>query len=258
MKKEVGSAEKGLVWVFVALAAMLALSALGLAGSFSDSTQADFDAGTYEGTFYNSTLGAVTLTSTRTEGNYTSRVFDAGASVNWTSISWFQGTCYGCELPNNSATETGEFAKPANMSQNVLLLHLNEGSGATSFADSSGNGNDGSCTGAACPTATSGKFNGAFDFDGNDDYLDLGNPSSLNNFGDQLTLEAWVYPTDFAVGNNAPTFIDKDWQTGFSFYFKRSGGNKGKLSAYLVTETNSYFVQSSTAYSPSKWYYVVM
>ena len=72
----------------------------------------------------------------------------------------------------------------------VLLYHLNE-AGAT-VGDSSGNGNDGNVNG---PTfVTDGKFDGAFSFDGSNDYFNALSTPDLNNLS-TLTYVAWIYPT---------------------------------------------------------------
>ncbi len=74
----------------------------------------------------------------------------------------------------------------------ALLMHLDEPAGATTFKDDSGNGNDGSCVGSACPvTGGSGFLGAAAHFDGIDDTINLGNPPNMNLTG-KITLEAWV------------------------------------------------------------------
>ncbi len=79
-----------------------------------------------------------------------------------------------------------------NASGNLLLMHLDEVTGSTSFSDTSGNNYNGSCSGATCPTAgAAGRFGTALRFDGVNDYVSLGNPAGLNLSG-QVTLMAWV------------------------------------------------------------------
>ncbi len=53
-------------------------------------SEAEFDAGAYSGTDFNSLdgNGFVGLTAGSTSGDYNSRVFDAGSVVDWNSISW--------------------------------------------------------------------------------------------------------------------------------------------------------------------------
>jgi hypothetical protein len=74
----------------------------------------------------------------------------------------------------------------------VLSLRLDEPEGATTFRDSSIYQNDGTCSGGSCPRAgVPGKANTALRFDGVDDYINLGNPASMNIDG-QVSIEAWV------------------------------------------------------------------
>jgi hypothetical protein len=78
------------------------------------------------------------------------------------------------------------------LSGNLLLVHLDEPSGATCFVDSSGVNEPLCCAGSSCPMAgVEGKRNAAAHFDGTDDYLGLGDKSSLNIIG-EITMEAWV------------------------------------------------------------------
>ncbi len=71
----------------------------------------------------------------------------------------------------------------------VGLWHMDEGSGATTIADSSGNGNTGTVNGATSGVA--GKFDQALSFDG-DDGVSVADSSSLD-FSAAITIEAWVY-----------------------------------------------------------------
>lgn len=74
----------------------------------------------------------------------------------------------------------------------VASLHLDEATGATTFADSSGAPlHDGTCSGDACPQAeVEGAYGYAARFDGADDSLPLG----TFQVEGQITLAAWVKP----------------------------------------------------------------
>ena len=82
-----------------------------------------------------------------TAGLYTSQVFDAGGVFKWKSIGWVSNVG---ELPDNRETD-----KSVDMSDNVLLLHLNQDA-----SDSSGLGHNGtvSGTGVSAGAATAAKF----------------------------------------------------------------------------------------------------
>lgn len=147
--------------------------------------ESDFNEGVYEFTFYNSTNGFVQLNSTYSSGNYTSKVFDVGSLAKWDNISWVQGGFYQRELPSNGSVEQGFGG--ANMSGNVLLLHLNELSG--SLLDSSGFGNDGRIVGRGVSRGVSGVFGYGLGFNGNG-FVRVNNSQSLNISG-FVSVEAW-------------------------------------------------------------------
>ncbi len=125
-----------------------------------DDTQVEFDTGSYSYTQWDGTNSWV-------EGVYTT------PNPIW-------------ELPNNATTTSWQ-----NMSGNVGLWHMNELSGAIS--DTSGQGNNGTNNGATY--SQPGKLKTSMSFDGTNDYVDLGNDTSLqltNNFA----ISIWVKPTD--------------------------------------------------------------
>jgi uncharacterized repeat protein (TIGR01451 family) len=116
----------------------------------------------------------------------------------WSSIEWVPHRIVGKELPddNNSETSypTGTLGV-ADMSNNVLLLHLNESSGS-SFRDTSSYENDAFCSGGDCPVVGSrGRFDRGlwFDRDSSDYIYTLSDPS-LDLSGGEFTEAAWIYP----------------------------------------------------------------
>jgi hypothetical protein len=132
-------------------------------------------------------------------GSYTSPVRDVGFPAYWETIKWDQEPWQmGKELPDNKYNEKAENANGSDMTNNALLLHLNNnaalGEDSDTFYDSSGSLGMVSCTGANCPTYTiDGKLNRAFNFDGSNDYIDLGNNPALR-FTDKFTISTWVKP----------------------------------------------------------------
>jgi hypothetical protein len=152
-----------------------------------DDVQLEFDLGTYGAhTQWNAGPPArVELNAAgrvNGSGTYLSDIKDAQTVVGWESITWTEPMPYRTELPGGQMGDTS-----VNMSNNVLLLHLNEASGTLN--DSSGQNNDGTSSGSPFYGAF-GRYNTALGFDGVDDYVDVGNAASL-----QITtgtLEAWV------------------------------------------------------------------
>ncbi|MFH1915811.1 MAG: LamG-like jellyroll fold domain-containing protein [Nanoarchaeota archaeon] len=183
--------------------------------AFIETNQSDFDLGIYNRTFFNTTIGAVQINYSYNNGTYLSRIFDAESLANWTNISWVEGAPYSEELPDSQKVE--DALGGANMTGNVLLLHLNDGNGASVFADTSGNINNGTCSGADCPTWTAtGKFGGAYSFDSNDrigtqittQFNDFSVEVWFKDNGDNLQYERLVdksYTQCFWLGRNSNT-----------------------------------------------------
>ena len=177
--------------LLVAIACLLlTFAGLSFAPSLTETSQADFA----EGTTNRTTVGAdgnVSLalsdeSNYYSDGNFTSQPLNTGSgSTAWSSLSWSEFGGYGEGLPRNQEVETD-----ANMSGNVLLYHLNDGSGATSFTDSSGQGHNASCTGGSCPTWTAdGKLGGAFSPDGLNDYIKT--TDVIVSSPSELTISSW-------------------------------------------------------------------
>ena len=82
----------------------------------------------------------------------------------------------------------------------LLDLRLDDTPAATTLLDSSAYGNDVSCAGATCPTATGGQVGPARHFDGVDDLLRVSTSASLTAAADGLTVMAWVRPASLNGG----------------------------------------------------------
>jgi len=101
---------------------------------------------------------------------------------------------------------------------------LNEGSGATSFTDSSGDGNTGTCSGGACPTmGVPGKAGTAASFNGTSDQITVQDSPSLRL--NQFTIVLWVYPKQMD-GNYQPLLVKED-----------SSGNNRNYGLFIVPGT---------------------
>lgn len=117
-------------------------------------------------------------------GNYTSEIKDFTTTQVFKNISWTQGAHYQEELPNNQAVQTDSGG--ANMTGNVLNLHMNN-----DWLDTSGLGNNGTASGATFTTSSKlGSHAGSFD--GVNDYVNITNSASIN-ITNQITISAWIY-----------------------------------------------------------------
>lgn len=158
-----------------------------------DNTMQGFAGGTFGNAIWRADLNAVTLANPAVlQGVFVSRLMDAGAPVAWTKLQWMPERPYGKPLPNGRAIETAYPAGNADMSSNVLLLHMDETNPMT-IVDSSGNpmitpevsGNIG---------LINGRLGGGRDFPGvltqNTNYVKVRNFSNFPTT--QITVSLWV------------------------------------------------------------------
>ena len=89
--------------------------------------------------------------------------------------------------------------------------------------DESGNGNNGVVNGATLTEDRNGVVNAAYSFDGVSNFIDVGNPVSMQNVTESYTQSGWAYYYDYSIGNNGYTFISKrqdnsgnDWATAIT------------------------------------------
>lgn len=111
----------------------------------------------------------------------------------WGALQWLPGQISGEPLPDNQGKDTYPPAVTGavTMTENLMLLHLDEPDDTTTFLDTSGSANDTSCENNTCPQSDiPGRFGSAVYFDGVDDALDL--PAYFPNAED-FTFAAWVY-----------------------------------------------------------------
>ncbi|MBI4253121.1 prepilin-type N-terminal cleavage/methylation domain-containing protein [Candidatus Uhrbacteria bacterium] len=132
----------------------------GVTNTFIDDTQTEFDAGVYANTQW---IASALSLSSLPIGTYTSRIFNAGTTTPWTTLSWVPRAPYGKPLPNGGQSETGYASANAGMSGNGALWHLDEGSGQ--ITDSSGNGRH-STVQSGIVYGASGVYGSALTFNG--------------------------------------------------------------------------------------------
>ena len=197
-------------------------------GSAGDSTL-PFNGAIDEVAIYNRSLSASEVYEmyNRLKGRFISQTIDTQtANSTFNNISWSEPYQYGEELPNNGTDEklTTTIKGGANMTGNVLLMHFNNDT-----RDYSGFGNDGTGIGGTIcnSTLTNGVFQGACEFDGEDDAVNMtGYQEQLHNF----TACAW-FKSDGITDDSYDRIIDKSFNTAF----KRSSNSP----RYLVPATRA-------------------
>jgi len=207
--------------------------------SSSNYSFSNWDLGSHSNTIYNNTFNAIVLSNSSSNGEYISKVFDAGLIVGWRNISWNSETSTQ-ELPDNKTNAD------IDMRDNMLLMHLNDGYDATTFEDTSGEGNGGSCSGGNCPTWNkTSKFNGGYSFDGND-VISISEHSSLA-FTNEVSYGAWFKADSFSKWAGIMSRM-KSWPNGYNLQV----GTAQKIACGwgVYTMSNSMPVTG-------KWYHAV-
>lgn len=88
-----------------------------------DAFEGEFGAGVLVELAWSDALG---LAASSVDGRLDSRVFGVGDDVEWTSITWVPAAPYGRPLPDGGASESAYESGNADMSDLVLLMHLDD------------------------------------------------------------------------------------------------------------------------------------
>jgi hypothetical protein len=108
----------------------------------------------------------------------------------------------------------------------VAAYGFDETSSATA-TDASGHGNQGTISGA---TRIAGRFGGALNFDGTNDWITIADAPSLD-LSAAMTIEAWVYPTS---GTKNHAVISKEDGANGAVYAIYSSGNNFRPNSEIV------------------------
>ncbi len=114
-------------------------------------------------------------------------------------------------------------------------------------SDLSGNGNDGTNSGATY--TQSGKLGGAYSFDGSNDYINVPD-SSVLDLTNQITLSAWVYISNYVswggiVGKGDGSFGPYSMQLG--------SGNSNLRLSYNMQDPWTNYLDSNSIISQGQW-----
>ena len=139
-----------------------------------------------------------------------------------------------------------------------LLGHwtLDDGSGGIA-SDSSSNGNDGTVNGAVW--STNGIVNGALDFDGSNDYVDLG---TLDIPGDKMTISAWINADTFShLGGRDARIVSKATGTSAAAHYwmlstVKSGSNTVLRYRLKTNASTKTLIATSAVLTTGTWIHV--
>ncbi|MEW5761382.1 MAG: LamG domain-containing protein, partial [Candidatus Thermoplasmatota archaeon] len=129
----------------------------------------------------------------------------------------------------------------------VALYHFDETSGTTA-SDASGNGNNGALTNG--PIWTSGKFGGALQFDGVDDWVRV--PKTFYQYGKEITVEAWVYFNAWQYILSQAKYNVDNMATNVWLWHQINGGL-----TWYVNDGGTWRAVSVTTLSTAQWYHIV-
>ena len=141
----------------------------------------------------------------------------------------------------------------------VLALNFNNnsalGENSTYFVDGGKYGNNATCSGSTCPNWTSsGRFGGAYLFDGSDDFVNVTPSGSVSG---AFTVEMWANVKDTSgQGNSAGTMLSTRSPSDNSFDMKFYTNNKihgdiGSGGGWITTAADASF-----NYATNTWYHV--
>ncbi len=157
-----------------------------------------------------------------------------GTVYSFNSWSDGGGQSHTITVPSSAHSYTATFDSAPVPPGLVGAWGFNEGSGAT-VGDSSGNGNDGTLSGAGATWNPAGKNGGALSFDGGAGKVTIPNSSQLS-LATSYTLEAWVNPTSLA---GYQTILMKEQTSGCGYWLQTadtrisSGFNDGGCIEHL-------------------------
>lgn len=127
------------------------------------------------------------------------------------------------------------------------------------------NGNHGTVYGATLVNDRNGNLNGAYQFDGTNDWINIGSTSDLEITGD-ITVSAWVktpssWPSvykDYQIYTRNTEYVSTIY--GVNLYLNDPHLSSRRFGFILKTGSNSWgndFVTSSTSLQLNTWYFVV-
>jgi hypothetical protein len=111
--------------------------------------------------------------------------------------------------------------------------------------DESGNGNNGSVTGALLTSDRNSNLNSAYSFDGNGDFINCGNSPTVNITG-SVSISAWIYANNLSGDHG----IISKMNTGIATYELITGGN-----LFRWMDVGGFLWSNSI--NPNQWIHVV-
>ena len=99
---------------------------------------------------------------------------------------------------------------------------------------------------------------GAWDFDGNDDYISLEGQSLETHDYNAFTLSVWYKSTDLTVSDDEYIFNHHNtgWNDGFTFGATDDGGETDHLRLWLSVGGTDQYAYGTTDIVDQQWHYL--
>jgi hypothetical protein len=111
-------------------------------------------------------------------------------------------------------------------------------------------GNDGTITGATLINDRKGQADGAYNFDGIDDYINVGEVKDIG----ETTVTLWFNSSDTKTGQSFFSFKDNNYYGGLHFNWDGAG----RPLLYLNGSNYRYFASSAQSYLDGEWHFLVL
>jgi hypothetical protein len=230
------------------------------AASFTDNSATGFNTGTYSNSQYDSGRSGVDVVPSNKNATFTSAIKNAGANVNWNSLSWTQDQQYGAELPSSGGADSG-YTNNLSMTNNQVYYKFNEsGTSVSNWADSSGNGNNIVSNGGSAPdSTTSGLFNNAMTLSTSQTKYSI-LPAGVAAAGQsKYTVMFWMQPT--TITNPGTNVLYEEPQGVVTFGPRLSIRLVNAQIQFIGRPTdldlaNTTFVSTTQIISTGNWYHI--
>jgi hypothetical protein len=181
---------------------------------------------------------------------------ESGDSYVWVKVPQIDSgstTDYIWMYYDNGSASDGQAATSVWDSNYKVVQHLEEtGACSVTFTDSTSTGNNGACTGSGPAAYSSGKIDGARDFDGSDDYINIADSASQDMSNG--TYEAW-FNTDTTGAYQ--WLLEKGEEDDDNYAMFINNSNRFSFNYRDTSFANHPLSDATTTIASGTWYHVV-
>jgi hypothetical protein len=208
-----------------------------------------FFGGSFENLTFDDANDNLEITLGDSYGVFTSQAFCKFGDTVWNNISWEREWFYNQELPDNKYNEENDYSDGINMTENILLMHMNN-----NFNDTSGNGINGTAYNGATFT-TNAKFGShAGSFDSIDDHVRFAD-NSFDRIDGSGTMAGWIYIKGNATTNTIFTYGDSA-STNYYIIFSVNPSNQLGNDYRGSSTSFQWYCRSDASLAKNTWNHV--